>query len=107
MGIQDTARARIAEAYYGPNAAVGDGVFLDMLMKFFMSLLGSCPLGARRAHNMISGGRFRSERARRVMEYRAYEWTGGDAEVTAKIVETGIAVAEKSTAQEFVEFASQ
>lgn len=104
--IHDKAKQRLGEAYYGNNAAIGDGKFLDMLMKFFSMFLGSCPLGARRAHNMVNGGPFQQRRARAQLEYAAYEWTGGDWEQTQKIVDAGISAGKSSTAEEFQEFAA-
>lgn len=104
--VQEKARKLVGEAYYGDNAAIGDGKFLEMLLAFLSSFLGGCPLGARRAHNMINGGVFMRRRARNQLEYAAYEWTGGDWEQTQKIVDAGMAAGKLATADDFQEFAS-
>lgn len=105
--IKEEATKRFAAAYYGENAVIGDGKFLEMLLKFFSTFIGSCPLGARRAYAMVKGGPFQRRRARNQLEYAAYEWTGGDWDQTQAIVDAGLRVAEQSNETEFLEFAKE
>lgn len=102
---KNQARQLVSDAYYGENAAIGDGTFLDMLAKFFAQLIGDCPLGARRAHRMINGGPIQQRIALNRLEYMAYQWTG-DPEVTAKIVEVGKKLGQSVTENDFVQFAA-
>ena len=104
--IIDKATKLVGDAYYGEGAAIGDGKFLEMLLKFFSTILGSCPLGARRAHRMLNGGPFQQARATARLEYQAYEWTSGDEEQTAKIIEVSKKMAKVATEDEFAKFAS-
>ena len=103
--IEET-KKKLMDAYYGEGAVIGDGKFLEMLIKFFSTFLSGCPLGARQAYGMVNGGPFRQRRARNRLEYAAFEWTGGDWDQTQKIVEAGMKVGASSTEQEFVDFAT-
>ena len=96
---------KFADAYYGPGNVIGDGTLLKMIMEFFKSFLGSCPLGARRAHAMINGGPFQKRRALARLQWEAYDITGGDTEMTAKLVDVGEKVGTSSSVEEFVDFA--
>lgn len=101
--IQEKATKKIADAYFGEGAAIGDGSILKMLMEFFKGIIGNCPLGARRAHRLVSGNDRQQEQARRRMWWAAYDMTG-DAEQADKITQVGMAVGKSSTEKEFVEF---
>lgn len=94
---------KFSDGWYGPNAAIGDGKFIEILMKLFQDLLGSCPLGARRAYNMMTGGPAQQRRAHNILEARAHQWFG-DEELTAEVVKFGVKITKSSDADEFVEF---
>jgi hypothetical protein len=106
MNTSEQVSKWIADEYYGEGAAIGDGTFLKMLMEFFAKFLGSCPLGAQRAHRLRNGNVRQQERARARLEYAAYDWTNGDEEQTKKIVDAGWNAGGKATEQQYVEFAT-
>ena len=103
MAINSEFTKKFADAYYGPGNVVGDGKFLEMLMKFFMDLLAGGIPCARRAHSMINGGPFQQNRARRKIWWEAYSMTG-DSDEADKLVEVGFAVGQASTVEEFIDF---
>ena len=104
MAINAEFTKKFADAYYGPGAVVGDGTLLKKIMEIVMGLIGSCPLGARRAHAMVTGGPFQQRRAHNRLWWEIYGDTG-DEMLADDFAKASMEVGKASTVEEFVDFA--
>ena len=103
MAINAEFTKKFADAYYGPGNAIGDGVLLKKLMELLMGLIGSCPLGARRAHAMVNGNANQQRRAARRLWWEVYGETG-DEELADGWTTASMTVGRASTVEEFEDF---
>lgn len=104
MAINEEFTKKFADAYYGPGNAVGDGTLLKKLIAIITSLIGSCPLGARRAHAMVNGGPFQQARAQRKAWWAIYNDTG-DEQLADDFSIASMKVGQSATVEEYIDFA--